>query len=43
MLVDTVTGGDDDESIGWNDDQQEVTRSEGSQGVQVSNDVLFFP
>ena len=36
MLVDTITGGDDDESIGRNDDQQEITRSEGSQGVQVS-------
>ena len=36
MLVDTVIGGDDDESIGRNDDHQEVTRSEGSQGVQVT-------
>jgi len=27
---------DDDESIGRNDDHQEVTRSEGSQGVQVT-------
>ena len=47
MLVDTITGDDEeeeeekeDESIGRNDDhQQEVTRSQGSRRVQVSNDV----
>ena len=46
MLVGTTTGGDDDdddESIGRNDDQQEITRSEGSQGVQVSKWCTFFP
>ena len=46
MLVNTITGHEEeeeekeDESIGRNDDhQQEVTRSQGSQRVQVSNDV----